>query len=197
MQKSPISIRSLLQIRPTQPSSGWRRSWSNLKTQGLKSPAALYLIWNEDLNGTSAPEGTSAYARTRADFSGIDDQFQVVDDPTGDILRARMDLVYGTEATSTFLSVLAEPADADALQLDVPFTNPQPTLKQAIIDTDANIGYDNFRSPSGCPQRGYLRPAPPGFATLARRAGRSPKAAIDALFDRSRGWSAHFSAPIP
>jgi hypothetical protein len=65
--------------------------------------------------------------------------------PQGDILRARMDLVYGTEATSTFLSLLAEPADADALQLDVPFTNPQPTLKQAIIDTDANIAYDNFR----------------------------------------------------
>ena len=171
---------------------------SNLKTQGLKSPAALYLIWNEDLSGTSAPEKAQVreLARTlRADFSAIDDQFAVVDDPTGDILRARMDLVYGTEATSIFVSLLAEPADADALQLDVPFTNPQPTLKQAIIDTDANIGYDNFRhrlSAKGvftAQRRQALRALPAVPADF--------KAAIDALFDRSEDVVGSFFGRYP
>src|SRR5262249_25648469 len=50
----------------------------SLKNRSLKSAAALYLIWNQDLSGKSAPDPAqiAELARTlRGDFASIDDQF--------------------------------------------------------------------------------------------------------------------------
>ena len=170
----------------------------NLKNEGLKSPAALYLIWNQDLSGTSAPDATQVrqLARTlRADFAAIEDQFAAVDDPTGDIVRARLSLVYGSETAAAFLALLAEPNDPAALELDVPYTNPQPTLKPTITDTDSNIGYDDFRHRLTC--RGV-------FSAQRRQALRSLpalpagfKSAVDGLFDRSEDVVGSFFGRYP
>lgn len=113
------------------------------KERSLKSAAALYLIWNQDLSGKSAPDPAQVteFARTlRADFASIEEQFAATEDPGGDIARARMTLVYGTEATNAFFALLD-----DALTLEVPYTHPLPALQAAIIAADAKIAYDDFR----------------------------------------------------
>jgi hypothetical protein len=55
-----------------------------MKEQSLKTAAALYFIWNQDLSGKSAPKPArvSEFVRTlRGDFAAIDDEFAVTEDP--------------------------------------------------------------------------------------------------------------------
>jgi hypothetical protein len=114
-----------------------------LKERSLKTSAALYLIWNQDLSGKSAPDPAqiTEFARTlRGDFAAIDDQLTATEDPSGDVTRARIALVYGQETSDVFLALLD-----DTLALDVAYTQPKPTLEAAITAVDPSIAYDNFR----------------------------------------------------
>lgn len=114
-----------------------------LKDRSLKSAAALYLIWNQDLSGKSAPDPTqiTEFARTlRGDFAAIDDQFAAAEDPGGDIARARMALVYGQEAADAFFALLD-----NTLVLDVAYTHPASSLEPTIAAADPRIAYDDFR----------------------------------------------------
>ncbi len=81
----------------------------DLKELGLKPTSALYLVWNQDLSGQSAPDAAriNDFVRSlRDDFSRIEQEFAIADDPDGEIARARMTLVYGTEATNFFFALL-------------------------------------------------------------------------------------------
>jgi hypothetical protein len=116
------------------------------KDRGLKSAVPLYLIWNQDLSGKSAPDPAQVteFARTlRGDFSSIDDQFAVAEDPGGAIERAQFAMVYGQEAAAAFFALLD-----DTLVLDVAYTHPplpfEPSIK-TIQNIDENIHYDDFR----------------------------------------------------
>ena len=114
-----------------------------LKGRSLKSSAALYLMWDQDLSGKSAPDPAQVleFARTlRGDFAGIEDQFAAVEDPGGDLARARMALVYGSETADAFFALLDE-----TILLDVPYTHAQPALEAAVTAADARLGYDDFR----------------------------------------------------
>src|SRR6266404_330591 len=114
-----------------------------LRARSLKSAVALYLIWNQDLSGKSTPDPAQVteLARTlRGDFASIEDEFAATEDPGGDIARARMKLVYGTDAANAFFALL----DA-TLTLDVPYSHPQATLEAAILAADSKIAYDDFR----------------------------------------------------
>ncbi|HEY3132260.1 MAG TPA: neuraminidase-like domain-containing protein [Acidobacteriota bacterium] len=114
-----------------------------MKDRSLKSAAALYLIWNQDLSGKSRPDAVrvSEFARTlRGDFASIDDQFAVTEDPAGDIARTRMALVYGRETADAFFVLLE-----NAVVLDIPYTHTTSALKPAIAAIDANLVYDDFR----------------------------------------------------
>ncbi|HEY0377591.1 MAG TPA: neuraminidase-like domain-containing protein [Pyrinomonadaceae bacterium] len=164
-----------------------------LKARSLKSSAALYLIWNQDLSGKSAPKPAQVtdFARTlRADFAAIEDQFAATDDPNGDVARARMTLVYGTDAADTFLALLD-----DTLTLDVAYTHAQPTLEAAIVAADAALAYDDFRH----------RLSHAGLLGATKRdalkavAGVTPafQAAADALFARSEDTRGSFFARYP
>lgn len=113
-----------------------------LKDRSLKTAVALYLIWNQDLSGKSAPDPTqiTELARTlRGDYASIEDQFAVVADPGGDISRARMTLVYGEVAADAFFALLD-----DTLALDTPYTHPTPTMEPAITAVDSKLAYDDF-----------------------------------------------------
>ena len=115
----------------------------SLKERSLKTSAALYLIWNQDLSGKSAPDPAQVteFARTlRGDFAAIEDQFAATEDLGGDIARARMTLVYGQEAADAFFALLD-----DTLIVDVGYTHSAPTLEAAITAADSKISYDDFR----------------------------------------------------
>jgi peptidoglycan hydrolase-like protein with peptidoglycan-binding domain len=163
-----------------------------LKDQPLKSAAALYLIWNQNLSGKSDPDPAQVteFARTlRGDFASIEDQFAATEDPGGDIARARMTLVYGQEAADAFFALLD-----DTLVLDVAYTHPAPTLEAAITAADPKIAYDDFRH----------RLAYTGVFTAAHRdtlkmvSGVTAfQAVVDALFARSEDLKGSFFARYP
>ncbi|MGC1376963.1 MAG: Tc toxin subunit A, partial [Anaerolineales bacterium] len=80
-----------------------------LKEHSLKPAAALYLVWNQDLSGKSAPDPAQVTGLARAlrsAFAAVEAEFAIVDDPDGAIAQARMTLVYGVEATAFFFSLL-------------------------------------------------------------------------------------------
>jgi len=115
----------------------------SMKDQSLKSAAALYLIWNQDLSGKSAPapaQITELGRTLRGDFTGITDQFVAIEDPNGDIARARITLVYGQETSDAFFSLLD-----DTLIMDVAYTHTATALENAITAVDGKIAYDDFR----------------------------------------------------
>ena len=127
----------------------------SLQDGSLKSAAALYLIWNQDLSGRSAPDSAqvAALARTlRVGFAAVETEFAVADDPDGAIAQAQLAKVYGAEAATLFFGLLN-----DTLTVEVEFSDPNGTLvagaiRQAIENaagkTEAGvqrIAYDDFR----------------------------------------------------
>lgn len=149
-----------------------------IRASGLDIADALYLIWNKDLSGKSAPPraATIELARTlRADFAEIESQFAAGEDPGGNLARARLAMVYGEPIATTFFALLE-----NTIEIDVPY--PAPSLDATIIAADPLLAHDAFR----------LRLARTGLLTAAQATGlknlpaATPafQAAIDALFLR-------------
>jgi hypothetical protein len=117
---------------------------SRLKALSFKPAQALYLIWNEDISGRSAPrdEDITTFARTlRAELAAIAREFAVREDPDGQIAPARMALVYGGEATDVFFGLLNQ-----SVVTDVSYAHAQPTLEQEIVDAaQEKLTYDDLR----------------------------------------------------
>ena len=115
-----------------------------LSAAALKPAQALYLIWNEDISGKSAPADSvvTGLARTlRADFVAVESQFALVDDPTGAIAKSMMGLVYSSTATDFFFGLLN-----NTLTTSVAYANSQPTLAQPILDAaSGRLSYDDRR----------------------------------------------------
>lgn len=116
----------------------------HLRGVALKPAQALYLLWHQDVSGRSTPAESEIldFARSlRASLAAIDQDFAVVDDPGGEIARARMALVYGSEATDLFFSLLDR-----TFATEVQYDHQESVLEQAVLDVaPAQIGYDDFR----------------------------------------------------
>jgi hypothetical protein len=165
----------------------------DLKDRSINSADALYLIWNQDLSGKSAPEPAQMmeFARSlRGDFVEIEEQFAVIDDAGGDVARARMALAYGQEVSDTFFALL------DNTQMfDVAYTHPAPALEATITTADTRIAYDNFRH-----RLSYL-----GLLTAARRDVLNSlpglttafQGTINKLFARSEDFKGSFFGRYP
>src|SRR5207248_631972 len=152
-----------------------------MRDRSLKSAVALYLIWNQDLSGKSAPAPAQIVelARTlRGDFASIDDQFAAIDDPNGDVAPARMALVYGQDTSDAFFALLD-----DTLVVDVTYTHTGSALEPAIVAADPAIAYDDFRHRLS--HTGLVTTAIQ--TTLKGLAGVSAdfQKAVDALYDQS------------
>lgn len=164
-----------------------------MKARSLKSATALYLVWNQDLSGRSAPDPAQVDELARAlrgEFVAIEDQFAATDDPEGDIARTRMTLVYGTEAADAFFALLD-----DTVVTDVPYTHAAAALEAAITGVDPKLAYDPFRHRLS--HTGLL-----GIATrnaLQAIFGVAPafQAAVGALFARSEDVRGSFFARFP
>jgi hypothetical protein len=164
-----------------------------MKERSLKSAAALYLIWNQDLSGKSRPDPAKAieFARTlRADFAAIDNQFALVEDPGGDVARGRMALVYGQETADAFFALLD-----GTIVLNINYTHTAAMLEPGITTQDDQLSYDRFQH----------RLSHVGLLTSAKRdalkvvAGVSAdfRTAVDSLFARSKDISGSFFLRFP
>ncbi|UOZ03508.1 neuraminidase-like domain-containing protein [Amycolatopsis sp. WQ 127309] len=153
-----------------------------LRAAGLKPAAALYLVWNDDLGGASAPPGTEVneFARgLRAALAAVDGEFGVVDDPDGQITRARMALVYDAATTDVFFGLLGS-----TLGTDVAYAHPEPVLPDAVLAAaPGRIGYDDFGKRLSF--AGVLSTA---VRDALKAAGATPafQAAVDALYTANR-----------
>lgn len=126
-----------------------------LRAVSLKPTQALYLIWNQDITGKSAPDDAeiSGFARVlRSDLAAIESEFAIADDPDGQIAQARMTLVYGKDATDLFFGFLSNAPGTDVpysrgqatLVTQVAYSHGQATLEQAILNAAPGlIAYDN------------------------------------------------------
>ena len=116
---------------------------TRLRAASLKPEQALYLIWNQDISGKSAPERGEILevARAlRAAFAAIESEFALTDDPNGQIARARMALVYGNDATNFFFGLLD-----NTLISEIQYDHNQPSLEPNLLDAaPGRIAYDDF-----------------------------------------------------
>lgn len=109
----------------------------------LRPTEALYRIWNQDISGQSAPaqDEISEVARSlRAALAAVDVEFAAADDPTGEIARARMALVYGSD-TADFYAGLLTGTYATALA----YARPEPLDDTVIAAGGSALVYDDFR----------------------------------------------------
>ncbi len=153
----------------------------SLKDSSLKTSAALYLIWNQDLSGKSKPDAAdiTELARTlRAEFASTDEAFAVLEDPNGDIAKARMTLVYGQDTSDTFFALLD-----DALVVDVPYTHAADMLEEGITKPNPRIAYEKFRHLLS--HKGLVTTAMQNALTSVVGVSASFKDAVKALFERS------------
>jgi Neuraminidase-like domain/Salmonella virulence plasmid 28.1kDa A protein len=165
----------------------------DMKARSFKSAAALYLIWNQDLSGKSAPAPAQIidFARTlRGDFAAIEDQFAATEDPNGDVARARMTLVYGQEAADAFFALLD-----DTSTIDVAYTHSSPALEAAITAADPRISYDDFKHRLS--HTGLLTAATQTALKNVVGVSEDFKDAVDAIFARSEDAKGSFFARYP
>jgi peptidoglycan hydrolase-like protein with peptidoglycan-binding domain len=165
-----------------------------LRDAQLKPVQALYLIWNKDLSGKSVPDDLQvhAFARLlRTSFAAIEAEYVVADDPTGEIARTRMALVYGNDATDFFFGLLGE-----TFSVDVPYSHPQATLEQPILDAaGGRIGYDDFAKRLS--YAGLLSTTARDALKNAAAVSAAFTAAVDALYAASEAAVAPFFARYP
>jgi hypothetical protein len=114
-----------------------------LSTAGLAPVQALYLLWNADLSGVSAPPTsvTDGLATAlRAAFVAIDSQFSVSGNVTPASAQALMSLVLGAPAADTFFGLLQ-----NTFRTSVSFGYSQPTLPAAVTAAaNGLLSYDDF-----------------------------------------------------
>ncbi|MGD0246679.1 MAG: FHA domain-containing protein, partial [Streptosporangiaceae bacterium] len=112
---------------------------------GLTTAQALYLMWNQDINGGSAPttaDVTGLASALRADFAAVEAQFTVQDDPDGSIAKGLMTLVYGSTASDFFFGLLN-----NTFSTSVPYSSPvgQPGLPAPVVAAaDGQLSYNDL-----------------------------------------------------
>lgn len=112
-----------------------------IKEAGFKIPNLTYFLQHEDLSGKASPKGEDvlAFAKTlRTGLKTIEDEHKVEDDPTGEITKAKMALVYGEDIATQFFGLLNGPQ-----RFEVDYSSTQPNLSQEIRDTSPKIAYDH------------------------------------------------------
>ncbi|MBP1990485.1 neuraminidase-like domain-containing protein [Paenibacillus eucommiae] len=117
---------------------------NRLKATSVKPAQLLYLVWNQDISGRSAPDDKMLLDLALALRSGlatIEGEFSLTDDPDGQAARAKMAMFYGSEAADRFFGILS-----GSVVTDIPYAHDQPALKQEIVAAaQGGISYDNLR----------------------------------------------------
>jgi Neuraminidase-like domain/FHA domain len=121
------------------------RLLSGIAGAGLTNSQALYLMWNQDISGTSAPslaDVTGLASALRADFAAVEAQFALQDDPDGSIAQNLMSLVYGSTASAFFFGLLN-----GTFATSVPYSSPpgQAALPAPVVAaSNGQLGYNDL-----------------------------------------------------
>ena len=165
---------------------------AELRDTGIQTGPALYLLWNRDLSGNSAP-APSAIAGfaigLRRDLAEVKAGLNLAQDPDGTVARERLALVYGTETSETLFGLLE-----GTHVTQVPYAHPTATLGAAVLAlAPGRLSYDDLRKQLSF--RGVLTTA----LQVDLKAGQTAafQNAIDALFTANQGVVAPLFANFP
>ncbi|MGL6344722.1 MAG: neuraminidase-like domain-containing protein, partial [Waterburya sp.] len=114
-----------------------------IKRSPFKLTQLAYFLQHENLSGKASPtkESILSFTKTiRDDLIRIDRENIVQDDPTGDLTKAKMTLVYGNQTTDTFFGLL----NGSSLY-SVSYSHSQPELEANILAVTDKLIYDNFQ----------------------------------------------------
>lgn len=179
---------------PNPPIIGLLDFLDGLRDAGLAPGPVLYLMFNDDLSGGSAPSDDQIHtlARTlRTAFAAVEADFAVVDDPTGDIARTRMSLIYGDDAAAFFFALLGQ-----TFVLSVPYANPDETLPAAVIAAGGDrLGYDDLTKTLSW--AGVMADAVRQALVAVPGVGQPFIDAVTSLADQGRAQTASFFARYP
>ncbi len=153
-----------------------------IKDSSFKISQLLYFLKHEDQTGKASPEMNSilAYAKTlRDDLLRIERENVVQDDPTGEVARAKMALVYGSEVTDTFFGLL----NATSVYTVEKYDHGSSELEADVLAITDRIGYDNFQKQLSF--RGVMTEAVKTALDSAASATGDFRAAVQELFDNA------------
>lgn len=166
---------------------------ARLRALEVKPARILELVWNQDPAGKPRPgaAAVTALARTlRAVLAEVERDFAPADDPEGSIARARVALVYGSDAADFLFALLEERYESS-----VEYRHGKVELEAAIVTAapPGRLGYDDFAkrlSYSGVLTESVrtalkaVTGVSAGFQKAVDDLFDSNKAAIDAFFHR-------------
>ena len=149
-----------------------------LASAGLSLSQALYLLWNWDLSGASAPAEsviTGLAGALRSAFAAVDSQFTVKDDPSGTFAKSLMTQVTGAAAADFFFGLLT-----GAVVTSVSYTAPAGALPPAVAAAGGGqLSYDDYAKQLSF--AGFLAPATAASLVTAAGTDTSLVAALNSL----------------
>jgi hypothetical protein len=132
------------------------RRAQSLQAAGLLPVQALYLLWNTDLSGVSAPASTVTTALAsalRTAFIAVDSQFSVGDTVSASTGQALMSVVLGANAANEYFGLLQ-----NTFATSIPFGYTQSTLPGPVVSAAKGLlSYDDIGKQ--LTYYGYLNPA--------------------------------------
>jgi len=114
-----------------------------VKQSDFKINTLNYFLHHEDVTGTASPSRDSilSLAKTLKDgMVGIEQEYKVEDDPTGEIAKSKMALVYENTVVDNFFGLLK-----GTTSYSVEYNHPQPELEPELKDISDKIVYDHFQ----------------------------------------------------
>lgn len=112
-----------------------------LREAGLTAPLLMHLVRHDLPRGAPDAAAVLDAARTlHAQLVRIEREHVVVDDPNGDVAKAKMALVYGHDAADTFFGLLTGVA-----RFEVSYAQASPALDPALTALLPTLGYDHLR----------------------------------------------------
>ena len=113
---------------------------ARLRDAGVRVPLLQYLIQHELPRGAPDASDLRALAKTLHDnLARIEQEHTLVDDPNGDLARAKMALVYDQPTADTFLGLVT-----GTISFQVPYAQLTPTLPANVTAAGPGLSYDHL-----------------------------------------------------
>ena len=155
----------------------------SLASAGVAPVQMVYLLWNADLSGVSAPPDSTVptlAAQLRAAFAAIDAQFSTTTNTSAAAATNLMALVLGPASAGLFFGLLT-----GGYTVSTPFGYDESTLPSAVMTASAGrLGYDDLNKLLTF--AGYLDPATSTVLQTAAGTDDALVAGIVALADAAQ-----------
>ena len=112
-----------------------------LDDAGIKPALLMYLLRHDLPRGAPDPSELLSLAKAlHDDLARIEQENVLVEDPAGELTRAKMALVYDQATADTFLALVTGTAT-----FDVPYAQLGPALDPAVVAAAPGLAYDHLR----------------------------------------------------